>query len=54
MKGNNQAYKLWLCLLCSFLLLPLEIQAQEKGDSITGKVHKIDEVTVTANVRLPK
>ena len=43
MKGNNQAYKLWLCLLCSFLLLPLEIQAQEKGDSITGKVHKIDE-----------
>ena len=33
---------------CSFLLLPLEIQAQEKGDSITGKVHKIDEVTVTA------
>ena len=46
MKGNNQAYKLWLCLLCSFLLLPLEIQAQEKGDSITGKVHKIDEVTV--------
>ena len=37
MKGNNQAYKLWLCLLCSFLLLPLEIQAQEKGDSITGK-----------------
>ena len=31
MKGNNQAYKLWLCLLCSFLLLPLEIQAQEKG-----------------------
>ncbi len=48
MKGNNQAYKLWLRLLCSFLLLPLEIQAQEKGDSITGKVHKIDEVTVTA------
>ncbi len=48
MKGNNQAYKLWLCLLCSFILLPLEIQAQEKGDSITGKVHKIDEVTVTA------
>ena len=38
---------LWLCLLCSFLLLPLEIQAQKKGDSITGKVHKIDEVTVT-------
>ena len=34
MKGNNQAYKLWLCLLCSFLLLPLEIQAQEKGDSM--------------------
>ena len=26
----------------------IEIQAQEKGDSITGKVHKIDEVTVTA------
>ena len=48
MKGNNQAYKLWLCLLCSFLLLPLDMQAQEKRDSITGKVHKIDEVTVTA------
>lgn len=29
MTGNNQAYKLWLCLLCSFLLLPLEIQAQK-------------------------
>ena len=54
MKGNNQAYKLWLCLLCSFLLLPLEIQAQEKGDSITGKVHKIDEVTVTARRPLAK
>ena len=53
MKGNNQTYKLWLCLLCSFLLLPFEIQAQEKGDSITGKVHKIDEVTVTAK-RAPR
>lgn len=53
MKGNNQAYKLWLCLLCSFLLLPLDMQAQEKRDSITGKVHKIDEVTVTAK-RAPR
>ena len=48
MRENNQAYKLWLCLFCSFLLLPFDMQAQEKRDSITGKVHKIDEVTVTA------
>ena len=48
MKGNNQAYKLWLSLLCSPLLLQLELQAPDKGDYITRTVHKIHEVTVTA------
>lgn len=48
MKGNNQALMLWLCLLCSLILLPFEAYGQEKGDSITGKVHAIENVTVTA------
>lgn len=48
MKGNNQALMLWLCLLCSLILLPSEAYGQEKGDSISGKVHQIENVTVTA------
>ncbi len=48
MRKNNQACKLWICLLCSFILLPLGTYAQEKGDTIAGKVHEIENVTVTA------
>lgn len=47
MKENNQAYRLWLCLFCCFILLPLGTWAQEKGDTITGKVHAIENVIVT-------
>ncbi|MCD7924520.1 MAG: TonB-dependent receptor [Bacteroides sp.] len=47
MRKNNQACKLWICLLCSFILLPLGTYAQEKGDTIAGKVHEIENVTVT-------
>ncbi len=42
MKGNNQAYRLWRCLLGCIILLPLEMHAQVKGDTITGKVHAIE------------
>ena len=40
MKGNNQAASYGFVCFCSFSYCRLEIQAQEKGDSITGKVHK--------------
>lgn len=43
----------WLCQLLWVCLIPSSIYAQEKKDSITGKVHRIDEVTVTAK-RTPK
>ena len=48
MRKNNQAYRLWLCLLCNLILLPLGLCAQEKGDSITGKVHRISDVVIKA------
>ena len=39
MKGNNQAYKLWLCLLCSFLLLPLEMaQFENLGELVKNTI----------------
>lgn len=48
MKGNNQAHKLWPYLLFSLMLLPFRVRGQEKGDSISGKVHQIENVMVTA------
>lgn len=46
-KRNAHGYKSGLCLLGLFLLLPPEIYGQEKGDSITGKVHEMGNVVVT-------
>lgn len=46
MRKKNRAYMLWLCLFCSLTLLPLGMWAQEKSDTITGKVHAIENVTV--------
>ena len=42
----------WVWLLWVFCLLPAWLHAQEKKDSINGKVHRMDEVTVTAR-RMP-
>lgn len=51
MKETYQALRAWLCA-CG-LLCACTLHAQEKKDSITGKVHRIDNVTVTAR-RAPK
>lgn len=54
MRKNNQAYRLWLCLFCSLFLLPSGVFGQEKGDTITGKVHKIENVTIKGRRALNK
>ena len=46
MKETYQALRGCLCI--GGLLLALSLHAQVKKDSITGKVHRIDNVTVTA------
>lgn len=46
MKETYQALRAWLCA-CG-LLCACTLHAQEKKDLITGKVHRIDNVTVTA------
>lgn len=52
MKIPFHACRVWVWLLWGFCLLPFTIKAQEVQDSITGKVHRMDEVTVTAR-RMP-
>lgn len=49
MRRRNHASKPWLCLLCGLILLPATVWGQEKGDTITGKVHKIPDVVVTTS-----
>lgn len=46
MKERNRPYRLWLCLLGCSILLPTAMWGQEKGDSITGKVHAIPDIMV--------
>lgn len=46
MKGKIPAFMLWMYLSGCFLLLPCKGHAQEKGDTITEKVHRIGTVTV--------
>lgn len=53
MKNCLHTLVVWLCQLLWVCLIPSFIYAQEKKDSITGKIHQIDEVTVTAR-RTPK
>jgi outer membrane cobalamin receptor len=52
MKTPFHARRIWVWLLWGFCLLPISALAQEAKDSITGKVHLMDEVTVTAR-RMP-
>lgn len=42
----NLVFGLWFRVCCMFCLLPFGLLAQQKGDSLTGKVHRIEEVTV--------
>ena len=52
MRTPFHARPVWVWLLWGFCLLPLSVMAQEVKDSITGKVHQMNEVTVTAR-RMP-
>ena len=52
MKTPFHARRVWVWLLWGFCLLPVSVLGQEAKDSITGKVHRMDEVTVTAR-RMP-
>lgn len=45
MRSNNQAFGLWFRLFCLLGLLPCGLWAQQT-DTIAGKVHRIEEVTV--------
>ncbi|MDE6179722.1 MAG: TonB-dependent receptor [Phocaeicola sp.] len=53
MKGNNHACKLWRYVFCCLVLLPLKMWTQEKRDTLTGKVHSIENVTIQGR-RIPK
>ena len=46
MRIDNPACGWWLCLFVVLGWLPVSLSAQQKRDSITGKVHRIGEVTV--------
>lgn len=48
MRKNGHVLIVWVCYMWVFVLFPLSLAAQEQNDSITGKVHQMDEVTVTA------
>ena len=52
MKKLNPAIRVWVCRLVMVILFPLVASAQEQKDSINGKVHQLDAVTVTAR-RMP-
>lgn len=48
----NHRFKLWFCIICT-ILSTITISAQTKNDTITGKVHKIKEVTISGR-KTPK
>ena len=52
MKKLNPAFRVWVCWLVMVVLFPYMASAQEQNDSISGKVHQLDAVTVTAR-RMP-
>ena len=52
MKKLNPAICVWVCRLVMVALFPSMASAQEQKDSINGKVHQLDAVTVTAR-RMP-
>ena len=52
MKKLNPAFRVWVCRIVMVILSWSMATAQEKKDSISGKVHQLDAVTVTAR-RMP-
>ena len=48
MRNHNRALYIWVYWLTMVCLFPSFIYAQEQKDSITDKIHRMDEVTVTA------
>ena len=52
MKKLNPAFRVWVCRIVMVILSWSMATAQEKKDSINGKVHQLDAVTVTAR-RMP-
>ena len=52
MKKLNPAFRVWVCRLVMVVLFPSMASAQEQKDSISGMVHQLDAVTVTAR-RMP-
>ena len=52
MKKLNPAIRVWVCRLVMVALSSSVAMAQEQKDSINGKVHQLDAVTVTAR-RMP-
>ena len=52
MKKLNPAIRVWVCQVVMVALSSSLALAQEQKDSINGKVHELDAVTVTAR-RMP-
>ena len=52
MKKLNPAFRVWVCRIVMVILSWSMATAQENKDSISGKVHQLDAVTVTAR-RMP-
>ena len=52
MKKQNPALRVWVCRLVMVILSSCAVYAQERNDSIHGKAHQLDDVTVTAR-RIP-
>lgn len=48
MKRICHTITIWLCQLLVIYLFPMPLMAQEQKDSIAEKIHRMDEVTVTA------
>ena len=48
MKNYFHTFVVWVCQLLWVCLIPSFIYAQEQKDSITDKVHRMNEITVTA------
>ncbi|MCP3893240.1 MAG: TonB-dependent receptor [Bacteroides sp.] len=48
MRITNLARELWFRAFCLLCLLPLGLEAQQKSDTITNKVHQLQDVTVKA------
>ena len=54
MKTPYHTLRVWVWMLWAMCLIPLALHAQEPQDSLTTKVHRLDNVTVTARRRPAK